>query len=61
MLDNKSARSGLLIDLDGVIYQSDRLIPGAVDAIGWIKQQQIPHLFVTNTTSPFACSIVGKV
>jgi HAD superfamily hydrolase (TIGR01458 family) len=60
MLDNKPARSGLLIDLDGVIYQSDRLIPGAVDAIGWIKQQQIPHLFVTNTTSRSRAALLEK-
>jgi len=60
MLDNKPARSGLLIDLDGVIYQSDRLIPGAVEAIGWIKQQQIPHLFVTNTTSRSRAALLEK-
>lgn len=42
---------GLLIDLDGVIYQSDRIVDGALEALDWIRQQQIPHLFVTNTTS----------
>ena len=41
----------LLIDLDGVIYQQGRLIPGAVEALEWIRQQRIPHLFITNTTS----------
>ena len=51
MLDYEAVGKGILIDLDGVIYQSDRLIAGAVDALDWIRQQQIPHLFVTNTTS----------
>jgi HAD superfamily hydrolase (TIGR01458 family) len=48
---NATARNGLLIDLDGVIYQSDRIIDGALDALGWIRQTRVPHLFVTNTSS----------
>jgi HAD superfamily hydrolase (TIGR01458 family) len=60
MLDNGAAKRGLLIDLDGVIYQSDRLIDGAVDALGWIRQRQIPHLFVTNTTSRPRSALLDK-
>lgn len=41
----------LLIDLDGVIYVQEKLIPGAIDAIQFIQQKNIPHRFVTNTTS----------
>ena len=51
MLANGDTRNALLIDLDGVVYQSGRVIDGAIDVLDWIKQQQIPHLFVTNTTS----------
>ncbi|TNF90227.1 MAG: TIGR01458 family HAD-type hydrolase [Gammaproteobacteria bacterium] len=51
MQNDNQSRHGLLIDLDGVIYQSGQLIDGALEALDWIKQQQIPHLFVTNTTS----------
>lgn len=60
MLDNKVVGKGILIDLDGVIYQSDRLIAGAVDALDWIRQQQIPHLFVTNTTSRSREALLDK-
>jgi phospholysine phosphohistidine inorganic pyrophosphate phosphatase len=42
---------GILFDLDGVLYNSGHLIDGAVEAVAWVQQQQIPHLFVTNTTS----------
>ena len=42
---------GVLIDLDGVVYQNDTLIAGADRAIAWLEQERIPHLFLTNTTS----------
>ncbi|MBT8437241.1 MAG: TIGR01458 family HAD-type hydrolase, partial [Gammaproteobacteria bacterium] len=60
MLDKEVVGRGILIDLDGVIYQSDRLIAGAVDALDWIRQQQIPHLFVTNTTSRSREALLDK-
>jgi len=60
MQDNETVCKGLLIDLDGVIYQSDRLIAGAVDALDWFRQQQIPHLFVTNTTSRSREALLDK-
>lgn len=60
MQDNETVCKGVLIDLDGVIYQSDRLIAGAVDALDWIRQQQIPHLFVTNTTSRSREALLDK-
>lgn len=42
---------GFLIDLDGVVYDGDRLIPGAADAIAFLQHHHFPHLFLTNTTS----------
>lgn len=50
----------LLIDLDGVIYQSDRVIQGAVETIDWIRQEHIPHLYVTNTTSRSRGALLEK-
>ncbi|MEM7435780.1 MAG: TIGR01458 family HAD-type hydrolase [Myxococcota bacterium] len=41
----------LLFDLDGVVYQGDRMIDGALDTLKWCEARAIPHLFVTNTTS----------
>src|SRR5512133_2124654 len=42
---------GLLFDMDGVLYNSETLIPGAPEAIRLLRDRAIPHLFVTNTTS----------
>jgi len=45
------AMRGVLIDLDGVVWESDRVVSGAPETIDWLISQNIPHLFVTNTTS----------
>jgi HAD superfamily hydrolase (TIGR01458 family) len=41
----------LLFDLDGVLYQGDRVIDGAVETLRWCRRRGIPHRFVTNTSS----------
>jgi HAD superfamily hydrolase (TIGR01458 family) len=50
----------LLIDLDGVIYQGERMIDGALETLAWIRDQSIPHLFVTNTTARSRASLLQK-
>lgn len=42
---------GVLIDLDGVVYQDDKLIVGSEKAVRWLKDNDIPHIFLTNTSS----------
>ncbi len=51
----------LLIDLDGVVYETDRAVPGAADAVRWVQDEGIPHLFLTNTTSRPRRSLVEKL
>lgn len=41
---------GLLIDMDGVIYRSSQLIPGADRFIETLKQWDVPFLFLTNNS-----------
>jgi HAD superfamily hydrolase (TIGR01458 family) len=50
---------GLLIDLDGTIYQSGRLIPGAAAALAELDRRGVARRFVTNTTSRPASAIVA--
>ena len=54
-------KHALLIDLDGVLYQGVKVIPGALELIRWIQNQSIPHLFITNTTSRPRRKIVEKL
>lgn len=51
----------ILFDLDGVIYQDGRAIAGALETLKWIRQKNIPHLFVTNTTSRPVSAIVERL
>jgi HAD superfamily hydrolase (TIGR01458 family) len=53
--------SALLIDLDGVVYEADSLVPGANEALAWIEAQEIPSLFLTNTTSRPRSALVDKL
>jgi phospholysine phosphohistidine inorganic pyrophosphate phosphatase len=52
---------GLLIDLDGVVWQNDNVVPGAPETLAWCKEQGIPHLFITNTTSQPRRLIAAKL
>jgi HAD superfamily hydrolase (TIGR01458 family) len=51
----------ILFDIDGVVYQGDSVIPGAAETLGWIREQSIPHLFLTNTTSRPRAAISEKL
>lgn len=42
--------AGLLLDLDGTIYQEGRAIPGASEALAELRRRGIPFRFTTNTT-----------
>ncbi len=42
---------GLLLDIDGVLAVSWEPIPGSVEAMAWIHDQQIPFRLITNTTT----------
>jgi len=52
---------GILFDLDGVLYNGDKAIAGAAEAVAWVRGRGIPHLFVTNTTSRGAEVIAEKL
>lgn len=53
--------SAILFDLDGVLYEGDRPIDGAANAVDWFNQNHIPHLFLTNTTSKSRAELVTKL
>lgn len=53
--------TALLIDLDGVLYETEKPIPGAADTVRWLRDKAIPHLFLTNTTSRPRRALVEKL
>lgn len=53
--------TGILFDLDGVLYQGEQAIDGAAQTVQWVQQNTIPHLFLTNTTSRPRSALVKKL
>ena len=51
----------VLFDMDGVLYNAEQPIAGAAEALKWVQDQGIPHLFVTNTTSRGRDALVEKL
>lgn len=51
----------ILFDFDGVLYEGERPISGAAEAVAWVRAQRIPHLFVSNTTSRPRAALVEKL
>ncbi|RPI64710.1 MAG: hypothetical protein EHM48_00265 [Planctomycetaceae bacterium] len=43
-------KHGFLIDMDGVIYRGNQLIPEAVGFINTLREREIPFLFLTNNS-----------
>jgi NagD protein len=45
-------KTGYLIDMDGVIYRENHLIPGAADFVQALAASGTPFLFLTNNSAP---------
>lgn len=50
-----------LLDMDGVIYRENQLIPGALDLISRFREEGIPFLFLTNNSTPTPEDLVVKL
>ena len=49
---NKSDENqGLLIDLEGVLYSDNQIIPGSIEIVKKLKKQGKKLRFLTNTTT----------
>jgi NagD protein len=54
-------KKGFLIDMDGVIYSGDDMIPGADVFIATLQDQNIPFLFMTNNSQRTPLDTVNKL
>ena len=54
-------KQGLLIDMDGVIYQGDNLIPGADNFISRVLKENISFMFMTNNSQRTRIDAVRKL
>ncbi len=47
--------------MDGVLYNDTIPIAGAREALAWVREKKIPHLFVTNTSSRSRAYLAEKL
>jgi HAD superfamily hydrolase (TIGR01458 family) len=52
---------GLLIDLDGVLYVGEKAIPGAREALEYLRKKKLRFRFVSNTTRKCRGTIAGRL
>ena len=50
-----------LIDLDGVIYRGNKLLPGAQEFVAWLETHNKKYLFLTNNSFATGEQIVAKL
>jgi len=50
VLQNIKSKSGFIIDMDGVIYHGNRLLPGVTDFLEWLEKTEKKYLFLTNSS-----------
>jgi NagD protein len=54
-------KTGYLIDMDGVIYRENQLIPGAADFVQALQDTGTPFLFLTNNSAPTPEDLVVRL
>lgn len=43
-------KKGFIIDMDGVVYHENKLIPGAKEMVAWLQKEGKEFLFLTNSS-----------
>ena len=54
-------KNGFLIDMDGVIYRGSEMIPGAVEFVHHLLEQDIPFMFLTNNSQRTRRDVATKL
>lgn len=54
-------KKGLLIDMDGVVYRENHLLPGATELVAYLLETGTPFVFVTNNSAPTPDDLVVKL
>jgi NagD protein len=50
IIENIKGKEGFIIDMDGVIYHGNRLLPGVTDFLSWLEESGKKYLFLTNSS-----------
>jgi len=50
-----------VFDMDGVIYRSNRVLPGAARLVERLRKRGVPHLFLTNNSTTPAAAVAERL
>jgi NagD protein len=50
LIERIRAKAGFIIDMDGVIYHGNKLLPGVDGFLNWLEESQKKFLFLTNSS-----------
>lgn len=54
-------KNAFIIDMDGVIYHGNRLLPGAAEFVSWLKEKNKKFLFLTNSSERSPAELSQKL
>jgi len=49
-IENIKSKAGFIIDMDGVIYHGNKILPGVHDFLNWMENNGKKYLFLTNAS-----------
>ena len=49
VIENIKSKAGFIIDMDGVIYHGNMLLPGVTEFLAWLENSGKKYLFLTNS------------
>ena len=50
MVEKIKNKKGFISDMDGVIYHGNRILPGVLEFVDWLKKEKKRFLFLTNSS-----------
>jgi NagD protein len=50
IIEKIKGKTGFIIDMDGVIYHGNKLLPGVTDFVAWLESAGKKYLFLTNSS-----------
>jgi NagD protein len=50
IIEKIKGKTGFIIDMDGVIYHGNKLLPGVTDFVAWLESSGKKYLFLTNSS-----------
>lgn len=53
--------SGLIVDMDGVLWRGGQVLPGAADLFGWLRSSATPVTLMTNNATASPAAVQSKL